>query len=137
MMASMTRPCTLLALGILLATLGGCSSEPTSTSADAKQPDAKPEPDTKPEPDAKPELPPLDRSCKADADCVPAPGCCPAPCSTSVINVAALDEAQRRLDCPSPLECPAAGACVTHAYLCVEGTCMIAFEGDPNYRERR
>ena len=133
MMASMTCPPPLLALALLLATLGGCSSEPTSTSADAKQPDAKPEPDTKPQP----EPPPLDRSCKADGDCVPAPGCCPSPCSTSVINVAALDEAQRRLDCPTPLECPAAGACVTHAYLCVEGTCTIAFEGDPNYRERR
>jgi hypothetical protein len=136
MMASMKA----LRAVVLLASLGACSSEPTPTTTSTtngakapKQPDAKPEPDTT----KQPELPPLDRSCKADADCVPAPGCCPAPCSGSVINVAALDEAQRRLDCPTPLECPAAGACVTHAYLCVEGTCMIAFEGDPHYRERR
>lgn len=83
--------------------------------------------------------PPLDTSCESDEECVPAPSCCPEPCTEHVINRGALDEARARLRerCPTqPDDCPVAGACMEHAYLCVEGTCELVYHDDPEFERR-
>jgi hypothetical protein len=77
-----------------------------------------------------------DRRCVAHDDCRPAPSCCPRPCTHDVIHVKDLDRAYRemRRTCPSPPpDCPQAGSCPGHAYLCLEGTCALVMEGDPAY----
>lgn len=100
----------------------------------SEQPEQPEQPKTPP-----PELPPLDKSCKADDECTPAPGCCPVPCTSNVINRGALEEARRRLEelCPKDRQCQSAGSCRAHEYLCVEGSCAIAYEGDKHYRKRK
>lgn len=79
-----------------------------------------------------------DRACTQDRDCVPRPGCCPAPCTSDVIHRRALPrvEAELAKSCTDEMKrsCPSAGGCVTHQYLCIDGTCGIAFEGDERYR---
>lgn len=80
---------------------------------------------------------PYDRSCEADGDCTPAPSCCPAPCTENVINQRESARAQRELVCEKKEPCPQAGSCRTHAYLCVEKTCKLVFEGTPGWRTRQ
>lgn len=78
-----------------------------------------------------------DRSCTRDDECRPAPSCCPMPCNGDVINVRDLARAQAELrkTCPrTPADCPVAGSCPGHAYLCVDGACALVMEGDPSYR---
>jgi len=80
----------------------------------------------------------LDSSCMQDADCTPAPSCCPTPCTPEVINRKDLPKARQRLaECPKGPICPVAGACRTHAYLCVKQKCALVFDGDSDYHERR
>jgi hypothetical protein len=79
---------------------------------------------------------PYDTSCQADSDCMPAPGCCPVPCTSLVINRKDLSKAEAALHCPKENQCPAAGSCRTHAYLCVRKTCKLVFSGDKDYRPR-
>lgn len=80
--------------------------------------------------------PPLDTSCAADSDCAPAPGCCPAPCTESVINKKDLERARKQLDCDEDRECPVAGSCVSHLYVCEAKQCKIVYAGDPAYEKR-
>ena len=82
---------------------------------------------------------PLATDCVADEDCVPAPACCPGPCTGEVINRRDLVRAQSDVtrSCADDQACPSAGSCTTHAYLCVNGTCKLVFEHEPEYRERK
>ena len=77
------------------------------------------------------------RSCTADAYCSPSPGCCPEPCTSDVVNVSELERAYAwvKAHCDPDEECPVAGDCEQHAYLCVRGTCAIVFEGHPDFRK--
>jgi hypothetical protein len=72
----------------------------------------------------------------AHDDCGPAPSCCPQPCTSDVINVKDVDRAREELRkvCPTqPTDCPQAGDCPGHAYLCIQGACKLVMEGDPDY----
>lgn len=81
----------------------------------------------------------LDTSCSVDEDCVPAPSCCPMPCTGHVINrkdaARASDELERTC---TPEQCGGvrAGACRTHAYLCVQRTCKLVYSDEPDYHAR-
>ena len=79
----------------------------------------------------------LDSSCEHDWDCTPAPQCCPTPCTSNVINARDLDRAWAALSCPSGEQCPVAGGCLTHAYLCVDRTCKLVLSNEPGFRERQ
>jgi len=77
-----------------------------------------------------------DRSCVAHEDCRPAPSCCPAPCTSDVINVEDVDRAYQELKktCPTtPPDCPQAGSCPGHQYMCIDQRCKLVMEGDPEY----
>ena len=77
-----------------------------------------------------------DRSCAAHDECRPAPSCCPMPCNGDVINVKDMDRAQKELrrTCPeTPDDCPQAGSCPGHEYMCIQGSCKLVMEGDPEY----
>ncbi len=78
-----------------------------------------------------------DRSCTAHDDCRPVEGCCPAPCSNDVINVRDLAKMRARVEeqCKTQRkeECPQAGACAPHQYLCVRGRCALVLEGSPDW----
>ena len=84
-----------------------------------------------------PKPPAFDTSCKTDAECTPAPACCPAPCTSEVINVKEVQRAQDALVCDRDQQCPVAGSCITHQYLCVANTCKLVFVNDANYRPRK
>src|SRR5688572_27809895 len=114
-----------LALALLLS-LAACSKKPEPTATPAPPVDAAPAAVTW-EPD---------RSCAADADCRPAPSCCPAPCTSDVINVKDVDRAyqeMRKVFPETPADCPQAGSCPGHAYLCIQSRCKLVMEGDPDY----
>lgn len=83
--------------------------------------------------------PEWDRSCSSDSECVPSPGCCPAPCTEDVINERELERANEWVEkhCDKSEECPSAGDCMTHAYLCVRGTCKLVYDDSPDDRERQ
>ena len=83
--------------------------------------------------------PALDTSCTADDQCVPAPGCCPAPCTGDVINREDLDRARAQLEdrCDPSQECPVAGACQEHLYVCESGTCQITYAGEAAFERRK
>ncbi len=118
----------LFVLGALCAF--GCQRhEATSATVSSAQP--------QPQPQAPAKEAPLDSSCEQDSDCTPAPSCCPAPCTQHVINVKDLPLAQKQLEsCPKGVECPVAGSCMTHRYLCVKKQCALVYEGDPAYHSR-
>lgn len=78
-----------------------------------------------------------DRSCNSSDECRPVEGCCPAPCTSLVINARDVDAMRRRIEseCTSAkrAECPSAGACLEHRYLCVRGQCAIVFAGSADW----
>src|SRR5689334_3074384 len=78
-----------------------------------------------------------DRSCVSSEECRQIDGCCPSPCSSLVINARDVEKMRRRLDeeCKKqkPEECPQAGSCAEHAYLCVRGQCALVLEGSPDW----
>ena len=142
----------ILALAWLL-TLA-CSSEPPPEQQVEKttppepvekvEPVAKVEPEQPEQPEEPPkpswdDLPPLDTSCKSDNECTPQPSCCSIPCTSNVININALPEANRRVEelCPKDRQCGSAGGCRTHEYLCVDGNCALVFHDDKNFRKRK
>jgi len=79
----------------------------------------------------------FDTSCRNDADCTPAPACCPAPCTSDVINVKEVQRARDALVCDHDQQCPVAGSCITHQYLCVANTCRLVFVNDADYRPQK
>jgi hypothetical protein len=126
---------TLVVLAVVLA--AGCKKEQPGTPAPTPAPTADAAPAPPPAADAAAWEP--DRSCSADSECVPAPSCCPVPCNQLVINVRDVERAKAELlkNCPPAAQCPSAGACVAHQYLCMNGRCSLVFQNSPAYRLRQ
>lgn len=140
-MGTMSRPISgLIVVIVAVAAATACRKDekapenPVTKTADAQ-------PETKPpaEPPPAEAAPKLDTSCATDNDCAPAPGCCPAPCTGEVINAKDLEKARAwvKKSCPKDIECPSAGGCPTHLYVCENSKCQITYAGEPAFEKRQ